>query len=166
MLTGLVLWLTTAYTMPTILPTDCRNQTAKGMPGQDDGNLVVMSWHIHYNTVSSDQERFYEGFICSSGNTSLPAPSRATRRISVPSGQTLEATSSSTSVVLKGHIKNTRWGSKMQMGSGGRLGMGHSGLSSSQRRTLTRPGPGQGKTKGCWMCSNIPTPAACTMTIH
>lgn len=45
------------------LPTDCRNQTAKGMPGQDDGKLVVMSWHIHYNTVSSDQERFYDGFI-------------------------------------------------------------------------------------------------------
>jgi len=41
------------------LPTDCRNQTW----GQDGGNLKVMSWHIHYNTVSSDMERFYDGFI-------------------------------------------------------------------------------------------------------
>ena len=45
------------------LPTDCRNQTAHGMPGQDDGKLEVMSWHIHYNTITSDQERFYDGFI-------------------------------------------------------------------------------------------------------
>ena len=27
------------------------------------GNLVVMSYHIHYNTVASDQERFYQAFI-------------------------------------------------------------------------------------------------------
>ena len=30
------------------------------MPGQDDGKIVVMSWHIHYNTITGDQERFYE----------------------------------------------------------------------------------------------------------
>jgi len=51
----------------TELPTDCRNQTAKGMPGQDDGKLVVMSWHIHYNTITGDQERFYEGFMSKFG---------------------------------------------------------------------------------------------------
>ena len=41
------------------LPTDCRNQTWQ----KDGGELVVMSWHIHYNTVTSDQGRFYNAFI-------------------------------------------------------------------------------------------------------
>jgi len=54
---------TFALPMADTLPTDCRNQTAKGMPGQDDGKIVVMSWHIHYNTITGDQERFYEAFI-------------------------------------------------------------------------------------------------------
>eukprot|EP00937_MAST-01D_sp_MAST-1D-sp2_P000568 g568.t1 len=43
------------------LPTDCRNQTApEYSPG---GELRVMSYHIHYNTIASDQQRFYEAFI-------------------------------------------------------------------------------------------------------
>ena len=25
--------------------------------------MAILSWHIHYNTVASDQEAFYEGFI-------------------------------------------------------------------------------------------------------
>ena len=41
------------------LPTDCRNQTAS----QEGGKLRIMSYHIHYNTITSDQQRFYQGFI-------------------------------------------------------------------------------------------------------
>ena len=38
---------------------DCRNETWE----QDGGRIKVMSWHIHYNTVSSDMGRFYDGFV-------------------------------------------------------------------------------------------------------
>ena len=41
------------------LPADCRNQTAS----QEGGKLRIMSYHIHYNTITSDQQRFYQGFI-------------------------------------------------------------------------------------------------------
>jgi hypothetical protein len=61
-----------ALAAPTIVdeayPTDCRNQTWE----QDGGNLVVMSWHIHYNTMSSDMERFYNGFISEFGDKFNP----------------------------------------------------------------------------------------------
>jgi len=40
-------------------PVDCRNQTWK----QDGGTLEVMSWHIHYTTVTEDMPRFYEAFL-------------------------------------------------------------------------------------------------------
>lgn len=40
------------------LPIDCRNNTWQ----QDGGDLVVMSWHIHYTTNTSDMDRFQKSF--------------------------------------------------------------------------------------------------------
>lgn len=42
--------------------TDCRNQTAP-MFGDDESELRILSWHIHYTTNSSDQERFYDAMV-------------------------------------------------------------------------------------------------------
>lgn len=41
--------------------TDCRNQTANYF--DEDGELRVMSWHIHYTTNTTDQPRFYYAFV-------------------------------------------------------------------------------------------------------
>jgi len=48
--------------------TDCRNQTWAPGEGvepslQAFGKLNVMSWHIHYNTITNDQPQFYSTFI-------------------------------------------------------------------------------------------------------
>jgi len=43
---------------PFELPDDCRNQTWQ----EDDGTLVVMSWHIHYNTNSTEMPAFQKAF--------------------------------------------------------------------------------------------------------
>jgi hypothetical protein len=47
------------------LPTDCRNNTAPEYAA--GGQLRVMSYHIHYNTIAADQQRFYEGFVAQFG---------------------------------------------------------------------------------------------------
>merc|ERR1712139_281516 len=37
---------------------DCRNRTSQ----EDGGDLIVMSWHIHYTTNTSDMPRFQKEF--------------------------------------------------------------------------------------------------------
>lgn len=41
--------------------TDCRGETAPEF--DPSGRLRVLSWHIHYTTNTSDQERFYNAFV-------------------------------------------------------------------------------------------------------
>lgn len=48
-------------TLPPGYPTDCRNITWD-LHG-DHGPLRVLSWHVHYNTNTSEFKRFYDTFI-------------------------------------------------------------------------------------------------------
>lgn len=148
------------------LPQDCRNQTWK----KSGGKLIVMSWHIHYTTNTTDQPRFYRAFVeqfrkyfppSDEGDKCQFGPNYGNN--TYPYVCSLEDAESY--MIGVGKITSVVDGCCLTVKQGVHRGVFHRGRSSFQFSTSRRRGNGQKSTGDIWIYFDIQILAACMMII-